>query len=314
MAAEGGGQICELCYERDYFTCGCCENVYHNDAYGSDGRCQSCAEEHDDEGDDGLLPYDYDPPTFIFRGVGYASINPEPGAVYFGLEIEVEYPSGWSRDDAGHTLSQIRANTDLWYIKHDGSLDNGCEFVSHPCTLDFWRSYPFPWAALLREKRFRAWDAKTCGLHIHVSRSALSGTGWYRLARLFRDSPALVRRLSHRDLNRYCNLDTSADHYTLINKAFRRPARDYNRYEALNFEPRDTVEFRIFRSTTNIDRIKNYLEAVNSLLLYCSRPLTPAQITERAYLSWLETSPVPSSSKPTLLNWLNPRSTTLSTE
>ncbi len=60
------------------------------------------------------------------------------------------------------------------YCKHDGSLEDGFEIVTHPMSLEYHEKH-MPWAAVLQEAvsmGYRSHQAGTCGLHIHVSRSA----------------------------------------------------------------------------------------------------------------------------------------------
>ena len=64
------------------------------------------------------------------------------------------------------------------YAKHDGSIADGFELVSHPMSLEYhlnmmnWRGV----FATALELGYRSHQTSTCGLHIHVNRSAFGST------------------------------------------------------------------------------------------------------------------------------------------
>ena len=61
------------------------------------------------------------------------------------------------------------------YVKSDGSLNDGFELVTHPCTLET-HLQQVPWRETLEALRgmgYRSHAPGTCGLHVHVSRKAL---------------------------------------------------------------------------------------------------------------------------------------------
>ena len=61
------------------------------------------------------------------------------------------------------------------YCKHDGSLDDGFEIVSHPATLEY-HTNTIPWKKILDEALemgYYSHNSGTCGLHVHINRAAL---------------------------------------------------------------------------------------------------------------------------------------------
>ena len=61
------------------------------------------------------------------------------------------------------------------YIKHDGSIDEGFEIVTHPMSLDYHKNN-MPWERIFEKALamdYRSHQTSTCGLHIHVDRMAL---------------------------------------------------------------------------------------------------------------------------------------------
>lgn len=67
--------------------------------------------------------------------------KPEPifygeGCRFFGVELEIDY--GGESDSSARAILDVANGNGLEYLycKHDGSLDDGFELVSHPMTLD----------------------------------------------------------------------------------------------------------------------------------------------------------------------------------
>lgn len=76
--------------------------------------------------------------------------------------------------DCGTLLHIANANGERMYIKHNGSLDDGLELVTHPLFLSE-HLHHFLWEALCKKAAalgYLSHRATTCGLHIHVSRRA----------------------------------------------------------------------------------------------------------------------------------------------
>ena len=93
------------------------------------------------------------------------------------MELEID-EAGEDSDNARHLLAIANQGQPQLYCKHDGSLDDGFELVTHPMSLSYHRT-EMPWEALLREAvrmGHLSHQSGTCGLHIHVSREAFGGT------------------------------------------------------------------------------------------------------------------------------------------
>ena len=145
-----------------------------------------------------------------------------------------------------------------YLLQHDGSIDDGFEIVSHPMTLDYhtdimnWKEV-FDTALSLD---YRSHQTSTCGLHIHVNRSAFGKDiceqeetvarivyfveqHWNELLKFSRRTEASMNRWAAR----YGIAQNTKDTY--------RNAKDRcpGRYAAVNLENETTVEFRIFRGT-----------------------------------------------------------------
>ena len=298
-----GGVLCRDCFDRSYFMCECCEEVFPTDertiVANGDSVCEGCYDEccvtcegcgdivyreeanyhygewyceccHDRLG--GVHDYGYKP-TPIFHGSA-------PDNLFLGVELEAD--DGDVPEFAGALRRFDRGHEDYLYLKHDGSLNDGVEIVTHPCSLRYHLD-TFPWADVLqlaKDSGLRSHDTDTCGLHIHVSRDSLGSTWeeqdltaakltilldrfWYKFVKFSR------RRTSQ--LDSWANkpdADVSPfdDEKTAICKA--KDASDHTRYKALNLRPYATVEFRLYRGTLNLDTLRATLAFTAGLVRY----------------------------------------------
>ena len=96
------------------------------------------------------------------------------GVRYFGVELEID-GAGERSDRAWLLVNAANSNgLEHIYIKHDGSLEDGMEIVTHPMTLGYHLA-EMPWGAVVAEAvrmGYTSHKACTCGLHVHVNRSA----------------------------------------------------------------------------------------------------------------------------------------------
>ena len=158
--------LCQRCFDRGYTTCERCGVVVsYDDAFYLDDEddypyCESCYNQlkcraiHD---------YGYRPEP-IFYGT-----PPR----YFGVELEID-GAGEINRNAEKILAIGNRDLDRIYCKHDGSLNDGFEIVSHPATLEC-HTKDFPWAQMMKQAiqlGYSSHKAETCGLHVHISREA----------------------------------------------------------------------------------------------------------------------------------------------
>jgi len=110
----------------------------------------------------------YYKPTPIFYG---------EGPRFFGVELEID-EAGEDNRNAENILSIGNYHGENIYCKHDGSLEDGFEIVTHPMSLDY-HLHEMPWNDILYEARslgYTSHMAGTCGLHVHVSRAAFGAS------------------------------------------------------------------------------------------------------------------------------------------
>lgn len=137
-AGDDETPLCQSCYDHYYLNCADCGRVIHE---GS-----ACYLEDDDSTP--LCSHCYTRATRN-RAIHDYYYKPDPifygsGPRYFGVELEID---GAGEDDASaQTLLRIaNRREELLYCKHDGSLEEGFELVTHPMTLDCPKLYPIKW-------------------------------------------------------------------------------------------------------------------------------------------------------------------------
>lgn len=128
--------ICPECYERDYTRCVRCGRIIDTDHcwYPLDNDDPYCADCCSAIENSPIHDY-YFKPYPIFYG---------DGPRYFGVELEID--DGGECDSSAEALMDVaNQSKTLVYCKHDGSLDDGFEIVTHPMSLDC-QLHEMPWA------------------------------------------------------------------------------------------------------------------------------------------------------------------------
>jgi hypothetical protein len=156
-------------------------------------------------------------------------------------------------------LKPLNKKREFFYLKHDGSLANGIELVTHPATLEAHRTI-FPWQQIeefYHKNNITADDTDSCGLHIHMNKSLLEEGHRIRLGYFFNSQREYMQILARRNSNEYARFKPD-------NTAIENMAMSGGKYEALNWTPKHTVEFRLFKGTVKHDVVLASIELVNS--------------------------------------------------
>ena len=230
--------------------------------------------------------------------------------LYYGIELEIEFDSskvcvGGGADeyeDAGDTCSGIRyiledftkITDGLFVYEHDGSLENGVEFISRPCSYGFWTSEETvnklkEGFEYLKSKGALVEQPTSNGMHIHISRKffdkgnikvsskdiAYQGFDW-----LFQKFQPEFEKLGGRAYTEYCaskkdklrkrikdNLNFG--YYAVetkvkctLKKGGNLPMDDH--YSAINLGD-NTLETRIFKSTIDYEDVLANIEIVRNV-------------------------------------------------
>lgn len=279
--------LCEDCRERYYTYCEECGALVHNeDAYYFDDEdlpyCRDCFERMNCNS---IKNYNYKPEP-IFYG---------SGNLFLGVELEVD-KGGHIRENAQELLELANADEDRIYCKHDGSLNDGFEIVSHPMDLTY-HTKEMPWKDILTKAAsmgYLSHNTSTCGLHIHCSRQAFGST--------FEEQEEAIGRVvffveKHwNELVRFSrrkweNLNRWAAKYATISDSTQetyKKAKDKNmgRYVAVNLTNYSTIEFRLFRGTL---RYKTFIATLQLVAEICDTAIrcTDREIEETSWSDWV---------------------------
>jgi hypothetical protein len=286
-AGDSERVLCQHCYNSHYTVCeGCSSVIHYNEAYRTDADdgdyCWSCYTSHNSRRKV-IHDYSYKPsPSF------FPTFNPQD--LYYGVELEID--GGGEDSSNAETLLKIanRIEEHL-YIKHDGSLTDGLELVSHPCTLDYHTNH-FLWADICRksvELGYTSHSSGTSGLHDHVSRLALGNS--------YEEQEAVIARILYfveahfREMLRFSRRTEAQLNKWAARYGYKdRPrevlehAKNSNlgRYTAINLQPYDTIEFRLFRGSL---KYTTFMAALQIVDVICRAALSMSDDDFRA-LSW----------------------------
>lgn len=296
-----GDHRCDICTkdfyeenggESNYSTCPSCDDIFHNDNgswYADSLYCNGCHDNYvyecghcgsaewdgnghncDEEDESAIHSYSYRPSPYFFG----------KGQYHLGFELEVESRNSSRYEGAEIAQSELGSHA---YMKDDGSLNDGFEIVTHPHTLEAYQQ-EFNWEFIPRLKRegFRSWNTETCGLHVHVSRTAF-GEGiepWgrpnrdqiilrrqaheLRFMKLIYDNQRQVERIAGRSGNHYA---TFGDKGKLVEKV-KYGNQSNGRYSAINTENDATLEVRVFKGSLRKERVLSALEFVAASVEY----------------------------------------------
>lgn len=296
---DGNISLCRNCYDYSYYRCENCGDIVHEDNvywYDDEPYCESCYEDVRD--DEYIHDYSFKPCP-IFHGNGKR---------YFGVELEVD--DGGEYDNNAEKLLGI-ANNDVSniYIKHDGSLDEGFEIVSHPMTLEYHKT-KMPWEELMKKAvslDYRSHQTCTCGLHIHVNRNSFGETVEEQDSNIAKvlffielhwNEVVKFTRRSHLKINEWAaRYGYESEAKKLLDKAKGSGAR----YSAVNLLNRNTIEFRIFRGTLKHNTFIATLQFVNAICdLACN--CSETEINSMSWFDFVETI-----TEPELIQYLKER-------
>jgi hypothetical protein len=221
-----------------------------------------------------------------------------PGAtLYFGPELEVENIKNTCEPNALCILSDeywrsARCKGQFYY-KSDGSLSYGVELVGHPFSWEWFLAHRKnfeEWLALIQSKGFRSYSTSTCGLHIHMNKTAFSGQRLYKFMKFFHENGSFIYRMSGRknrdDMDQWAAIDEEgAAKKNLAYEAKNKYKNKMGRYWAVNLEPERTIEIRIFKGTLNPGSFMRAFEFLRSLYLFTANGVvTIGNTTLQKYL------------------------------
>ena len=257
---------CERCYESECYWCEDCDESYTND-----NSCD-CRNNDNDRCCRGYRSngtiHDYScKPDPMFKGKSKHNM-------YLGFELETEM-----RDvDSGSRFASSNLQG-VAYLKHDGSIGNGFEIVTHPHTHQEYReNSKLLWdtiETLRTDYGARSWDTDTCGLHIHLSRKGFkSGAHLHRfIAFVYHNAPHMMKFAGRKSRFARFNDVYTFDEYdrpvfSLKHKVASPAFTPSERYSAVNTQNAHTIELRFFRGTMNTSGVLSALDLAQAMVEY----------------------------------------------
>ncbi len=264
----GDNPYCESCFADECYYCDDCDEAYHNDypcdCNTSDSVEGKCCRAYRSSG----TIHDYScKPAPIFKGISKRNM-------YLGFELETELP----RVDSGSTFAS-RNLQGIAYLKHDGSISNGFEIVTHPHTHQEYRENSATlWntiESLRKDYDARSWDTDTCGLHIHLSRNGFSsGAHLHRfIAFVYHNAPHMMKFAGRKSRFARFNDVYTFDEYdrpvfSIKHKVGNPDRHSTERYSAVNTQNKNTIELRFFRGTMKTSGVLSALDLAQAMVEY----------------------------------------------
>lgn len=261
---ENNNNECHECGECEEICCQCwyCYGcaTRHRERVDCCSDCERCfdscectGDDDDDEDSSNILNYSANP-------LDYLNFFGKPkDRLFMGVELEVEADNN---HEAGEKAGDWKYAARDWLIcKHDGSLDHGFEIVTAPSDLP---THAEKWTRLLGNKSLKAgltsWKTDTCGMHVHLSRNAISPLTLGKLLVFINSEKTRDKVVTIAGRDTFYSGDYSAKKVTSsISRGYWDnkicPNYGNTRYEAINLANRDTIEYRIFKGTLDLTHV-----------------------------------------------------------
>lgn len=319
----GGVSYCEGCYDSATGTCYGCEETFHRRdlSYDEDDRedfCSGCARGSSSDGR--IHDYSTDV-TEVFRGPWLSApgeATDEHGnkrsktpTLWMGFELEVVVRNPSERDLLGKPIKsqtnfKDRVTTMLASVglrailKNDGSIEGaGFEIVSLPGTLLYHQTQWGDGFFKPLVENCRGWAEKSCGMHVHLSRAALTHLQVGRLAAFITDerNTSFIEKVAGRASTGYSQIkEKKITDVKMPRRGHRTYAQGANglsygrgeedRRQAVNLMKKGTVEIRIFQSNVSqVGFLKN-LEFCDAAANFC-RTASNEALTQERFLVWM---------------------------
>ena len=233
---------------------------------------------------------------------------------HFGVEIETdttdcEVLTTQSKiASMAHLIGRgITQSEQLLYVKEDSTCSY--EFVSHPFTWRYFNNYGkhifYTLFKMLKNDGFVSHNAEDSVFHVHVSKASVKHTTLFKaLSLMYNPSNYdFILDVSQREedsLNEWAScvlydnfVDNVKNPYTYLTKYQNNPSRidsQISRSTAINLLPRNTIEFRLFRGSLNMNVFLKNLQFIRSVLSWSDKvSLIEAQKSGlESYLNYLE--------------------------
>lgn len=301
---------CESCYADNSFCCDGCGDRFHNDdchydehndsSYCSECAPGECTSEHIRSAEIDVTEYFsckwlHMPGEVTDRHGNDRTLKP---TLWMGWELEVTARTdNLDFHDCCTAIHKALAKRGIQ--KEDGSLpSNGIEIVSLPGTLKFHQQgWGEEFFAILAAHA-RGWTEDKCGMHVHMSRAALTHLQVARMVEFLerKTNDAFVTRVAGRGSGTYCKrMNKTVKSVYRANRrgvigagglGYREDDGD-ERYKPINLGPGHTIEVRIFRSNVSMLGFLKNIEFCDALANFCAIA-SNMQLDQPHFLAWVD--------------------------
>lgn len=274
-----GKFICPNCISRNYlYRCNECGRVFKPE--NSSTICDECANKVYDKY---INPYSTKPKPIFTNKYGKEGNKLR----YYGVELELSH----TNPSLIFNFFRNEYKNKLMLNKSDSSLMNGVEINISPMD----RKTLFEFLERNKEKLEKVKGEHSydnAGIHVHVNRNSLVPQDIIKLSYLIN----LKTKENKVDFFTYLcgrsNKPMLCKNPTYCVIAAEEFMKDLDkiceRHIGLNVTPKDTIEFRLFKSSLEIDTIKSYIYIVDSLIEFVhNNPINKININN--YLIYLNT-------------------------
>lgn len=293
------GGFCIVCLEdKGFYNCTAGCHVWH----------------HDDDGcpiylgapNETIYNYSKDVRSLIHKMPTVATDKKVNGEyLRYGVELEVFPKNDVSKKIAAYNCGKALRNGAI--LKADASLrkengTEGFEIVTVPATLEYHRQvlwdnfFKTPYTdGLTAAKSVKSWNTGCCGIHVHVTRAALTEMQLSKLLVFYHEptNSEFLSRVAGRTVGRdaiYCKTakkkvgiyakDSCGDHHGAITISRRNHGK--------------TAEVRIFRGNATYHGIMRCIEFVDATVQWCGQNASSDILDYKTFLTWFNTPSIKS--------------------
>ena len=247
--------VCKNCRAKSYTECVVCGHQEKKTLLYK-GNCQRCIN---------------NAPKRLIRNYSYKIELPWLGKpendMYMGVEIELESDKNFYGQSIIDLHPLISGYAEM---KRDSSISMGAEIVTTPASRQIHKER---WAEICAKLPKTVFADKTCGMHVHVSRNTTWGVTDFQIGK--------VLSFLHNPQNRK-EISFIAGRESSYHNDFAKPKclrdgrnggfsqKDMDRHTAFNCNNVQTLEFRIFASTTNYSVIAKNLDFCEALMCFAA--------------------------------------------
>ena len=293
MTYTRDGMVCSNCADNFYTYSDVMEQWIHDDevvwvgdeAMTDEYRdnhyycCESCGEwfdlEHEGcESDDGYYlcdscvdDYRLENGSVYYKDSGYIQeYHPDIDLHFYGegpkfLGCEYEVQGGGCNSNIAES---IFGDYKEFYCSRDGSLEEGFEAITHPCSPSHMLSN-IDWEEITKRLGRNDYDDEEgAGFHIHISREHFKSNSHIgKLIRFFSDNYQELVNFGNRTWDTANKWAEPTDYDTDDKFIYIYSNAKGERYSAVNVWPSETVEIRLFGCTYRPEVIRSYIQFVD---------------------------------------------------